>query len=418
MNSDRPVSTQEEDHFNRWNLAKGVAAELAVRHDYGICVGIYGPWGAGKTSFLKFVEAHLKEADHHDVIWQNGWLGHSWEIHAQILFQRIFESVGEDIATKGQRAAQSFKEWLNLAAVKLKIGAPTGIFSAEVSTSGVAGFLHQVAQIDLVKLREVLAQKKESKPFIVFIDDIDRQETQEIKELFRLLRFFSELPGVNVLIAMDPEIVAPALQEAYKVDGFQVLEKFIQVPLNRIFNRQWGSLGAGEVLEILKLLFPQIKGLTSQTFSTPQYSQYEVGPRYHKRLCHDDFFHRYFEFCISDNEIKESEIDLFVERLNNSEELEEDFFSDFFRLLQLDSFRFILGLESRLEKIAATAGKRLAMLLAASAGELSTENAKHHIFRDSPPLGTRPRILYRHCTFRATPLRSRPFRILSTFQIL
>jgi hypothetical protein len=58
--SDQPIRSITEDRFNRWGFAKRIADTLATRTDpASLVVGLFGPWGDGKTSTLHLMEAAL-----------------------------------------------------------------------------------------------------------------------------------------------------------------------------------------------------------------------------------------------------------------------------------------------------------------------------------------------------------------------
>jgi hypothetical protein len=58
--SDQPISSRNEDRFNRWAFAERIADTLAGRSDAAsIVIGLYGPWGDGKTSTLRLIQVFL-----------------------------------------------------------------------------------------------------------------------------------------------------------------------------------------------------------------------------------------------------------------------------------------------------------------------------------------------------------------------
>ena len=55
--SDQPIATRADDRFNRAPFATRMADTIATRVDpASIVIGLYGPWGDGKTSVLEMME--------------------------------------------------------------------------------------------------------------------------------------------------------------------------------------------------------------------------------------------------------------------------------------------------------------------------------------------------------------------------
>src|SRR5262245_37285240 len=79
--SDQPIRSKVEDRFNRWPFAKRIADTLATRKDpASLVVGLYGPWGDGKTSTLHLMEETLVGHSHVVVVRFNPWLFQSEEL--------------------------------------------------------------------------------------------------------------------------------------------------------------------------------------------------------------------------------------------------------------------------------------------------------------------------------------------------
>jgi predicted KAP-like P-loop ATPase len=77
--------------------------------------------------------------------------------------------------------------------------------------------------------------EKESKQFVIFIDDIDRLEKSEIQSIFKLIKLSAGFKNTTYLLAFDEEKVASAIADKYGSGdleaGRSFLEKIIQVPL-------------------------------------------------------------------------------------------------------------------------------------------------------------------------------------------
>src|SRR4051794_17039671 len=64
---DAPIASKDGDRFNRWPFAERIANVIATRTDpSSLVLGLYGPWGDGKTSVLNMMAEAL--SSHEDVI--------------------------------------------------------------------------------------------------------------------------------------------------------------------------------------------------------------------------------------------------------------------------------------------------------------------------------------------------------------
>ncbi len=62
--ADNPIRRPEEDALGRTKAAQSFADQtLSFDASEGAVVGVIGPWGCGKTSFVNLARSHLKDAD-------------------------------------------------------------------------------------------------------------------------------------------------------------------------------------------------------------------------------------------------------------------------------------------------------------------------------------------------------------------
>jgi predicted KAP-like P-loop ATPase len=63
ITADNPIRRPEDDALGRTNAARSFAAQvLSLDVTEGVVVGVLGPWGSGKTSFVNLTRAYLESA--------------------------------------------------------------------------------------------------------------------------------------------------------------------------------------------------------------------------------------------------------------------------------------------------------------------------------------------------------------------
>ncbi|MEM7627242.1 MAG: P-loop NTPase fold protein [Planctomycetota bacterium] len=83
---------------------------------------------------------------------------------------------------------------------------------------------------ELCRLRGV-GDGGEDRRLVLVVDDLDRCENKTIVAMLDAIRLALELPGVVVMIAMDPRIAMHAVTEHYDLRGRDYLGKLIQIPI-------------------------------------------------------------------------------------------------------------------------------------------------------------------------------------------
>lgn len=240
FSTDRPLSSKADDKLNRAPFAERVARVLhGLRSGTGLIVGIYGPWGDGKTTVLNMIRQEL-ELDESTVLRDfNPWRLSNEDSMLRGFFGTLAEAINRTLSTR----LESTKD----AAAKLTkpirwVTKPLGRFlkSAETADDLLAKIGEIAASGDTVALDElrdrIARQLREShKRIVVLVDDIDRLDKHETHTLFRLIKACADFPNVCYILAFDDFAVAKSLGDRYgagdEASGRAFLEKIIQVPL-------------------------------------------------------------------------------------------------------------------------------------------------------------------------------------------
>lgn len=229
---DSARTAREEDHLNRWPFAREIY-RVAVDgpRDWSVRIGVYGEWGSGKTSVLRFIES-MAEKEGHIVFSFNPWQFQSpddlWKAFVKGIFSRIREATGEAAPGELMRRGKSVVSGAAKAIPKV-----VGIWSSDLGAAAETGlgFARKYlafSESDLKNLKEVLCDRR----LVVTVDDLDRTEAQLVPEILFALKEIMDVPGVSFVCAFDPVVVGQVLGVGHPGfgDGLKFLDKIIDYP--------------------------------------------------------------------------------------------------------------------------------------------------------------------------------------------
>jgi len=268
------------DYLNFSEVAESVADIINTPELLPISIGIFGDWGAGKSTILKLTEAELnKQSINYIHINFDAWLYQGYDdARASIL-----ETIADALVKEAENDAGLFEKAKSLAKRVNKIralGIATDIGAAAfgIPTAGAFGKLFGFVkdtmasdEIDEGQLlqdgaehlkaahnktkgilnekeiksppQEISAFRKEysqllkdiGRPLVVYIDNLDRCTPLNAIHTLEAIRLFLFLPNTAFVIAADEDMVRSAVREYHKgaTERHQTdyLDKLIQVPI-------------------------------------------------------------------------------------------------------------------------------------------------------------------------------------------
>lgn len=268
--TDTPIKAREQDLIGRIPFAERLADILkSAAGPESLVIGLYGPWGSGKTSVINLVENALSRKDDDgkagvSVVRFEPW---NYLTAEQLLAQFLKEVEGAlDKDAYGRRKLfgklrGKRPEVLNAfaaysEALLMTAGAAASLAGAPLAGVAVPAFGNRLTS----RLRKsadragsVSAKKQRLEEELlkfdgrvaVIIDDIDRLPNDQVRMVFQLVASLAKLPKINYLLSFDEEVVTRALSEVQKCDGAEYLEKVVQVPV------RLPSISSGDLERIL-----------------------------------------------------------------------------------------------------------------------------------------------------------------------
>ena len=178
-----------------------------------LAIGISGNWGSGKTSFLKSMQKQMN-ADYR-VVTFNPWTCTDKE---QIISQ-FFALMREQTENNDESLHEAIQKYQDIV--------------LDVDIHPALTFLAKI--LPLSKKEETLESLKDkieeaitidgSKPFAIFIDDLDRLEGNELFEVLRLIRITANFRNVVFVVAYDRDYICNVLNESKNIKR---AEEYIQ----------------------------------------------------------------------------------------------------------------------------------------------------------------------------------------------
>ncbi|MBL9068359.1 MAG: hypothetical protein JNM03_00015 [Sphingopyxis sp.] len=225
MQADRPIERKAEDIFDRAPFAEQIAGIIAGRVDpSSLVIGLYGPWGDGKTSTLAMIRESLENNPDIIAMDYNPWF---YGDTTEQLTRSFFASIQAKLEKSGYFTLE-------------KIGSVMETFGGGVPYvgEGIKNVGKAMTTEALTDARDKLGEilRRHRKKVVIFVDDIDRLDRADIQTLFKLVRLSGGFDHTTYILAFDDAVVAEALGQAYgsgdPVAGRRFLEKIVQVPLH------------------------------------------------------------------------------------------------------------------------------------------------------------------------------------------
>ncbi len=238
------------------------------------CIGIFGKWGSGKTSFMRLLENRLlgaKTKPHSIPVWFNPWR-YEKEEHLIIPFLKTIEQEIKGYINEHKRITKTLSKKLKNSAIKIGEASAAFAYGIEADCK-LGGFGFTLDTSKMASREEALAAKRieeakglserlssiyyeivdelkgavdeESFRIVAFIDDLDRCLPDKAVELLESIKLFLDIKGYLFVIGVDRDVVRKGVSYHYRffehrdemekdsliISPDHYLEKMVQLPL-------------------------------------------------------------------------------------------------------------------------------------------------------------------------------------------
>ena len=233
--ADNPISLSEDDALGWAPVARTFARRtLELNATYGMVVGVFGPWGSGKTSYINLARPEF-EKNKVPVLDFNPWLFSG----ADQLVGRFFAELSSlmDETSNLKKIGRDLRKYGDVITPTIAvISTLGGVPQAEQVVNAMLKFCKKKTApstsvtVLRKKLTDALAQR--DRPIVVVLDDVDRLPADEIREVFKLVRLTASFPNLIYIVACDRVRVESAFDEGAPPPRANYLEKIFQWSVN------------------------------------------------------------------------------------------------------------------------------------------------------------------------------------------
>ncbi len=274
--SDGPASLLKDDNGKEvpdplgFSIFKNVIARIVedTTQDHSLCIGLYGDYGSGKTTVLRWIHDETKEIEDVIPIWFNPWR-YTREKHLIIPFFHTMAATLREYEKNDHPIAKKAAKFFRTAAkvpfalvygmepelsipwfAKLKLDVAKAMDRGEKEAKATEDkekaettkILEDYHSIYYRLIEEIKESKGEEIKIVVCIDDLDRCLPEKAVELLEGIKVFLDFPGFFFVIGMDERVIQKGIRVRYRdfitkegeelpVDPGEYLEKIIQLPL-------------------------------------------------------------------------------------------------------------------------------------------------------------------------------------------
>ena len=219
-----------------------------------LVLSLNAPWGSGKTTFVKLWKTYLKKEKNINSIYFSAWEDDFSKEPLVSIIGEIKKYLDENFETNS-KIKDKFEKIKDLTGKVLKRSIPIalkgitgGLIDFDKGIKDAIGSIVESTSIELIEkysqnknitkefknsIQDLLSEIDKSKPFVIFIDELDRCRPTYAIELLERIKHIFGIDGLIFVLAIDKIQLGESIKSQYgNIDTDNYLRRFIDMEYN------------------------------------------------------------------------------------------------------------------------------------------------------------------------------------------
>lgn len=224
-----------DPRFGFENYVDGIAAAVMGGDPPRYTIGLYGPWGSGKSSLLSALASSLRKGSGDKnppiVVEFDAW---RYESSGQLLLPLLL-TIKNKIEEKSSQ--HDWKAALYKMANVVKSFEISFFGAVTLGSNGNVGggSSSENYLMPFESLRGLSNSLESEQRIVVLVDDLDRCAPERVVDVLEAIHILTDVTGFVFVMALDYEYLTAAIDAKYKnqnIDADRYIEKIVQVPFH------------------------------------------------------------------------------------------------------------------------------------------------------------------------------------------
>lgn len=243
----------QNDKLERKNAIEDLSSLLEATTQ-SFVLGLNADWGAGKTTFVKLWQAYLQKEKGMQSIYFSAWEDDFSKEPLISILGEIKKYINDNFSEKSD-VTQSFEKVKSFSGKVLKRGVPAflkgatgGVLDFDKGFEDAIGAITEATAKELIDnyshnkevaeefkkaLEELLSKIDKEKPFVIFIDELDRCRPLYAIELLERIKHVFGIDGLIFVLSIDKKQLVESIKSQYgNIDAQTYLRRFIDMEYN------------------------------------------------------------------------------------------------------------------------------------------------------------------------------------------